>query len=121
MAYIYSTMTADQNYALYPKDIDYKKIPKPQRLFFVAGGANVINKNMVTPRGVATQISPEDLKILERIKAFQQHVEKGYLTIDNARTDADKVAKNMTARDRSAQLEEKDFDADKAPKVNKDD
>ena len=120
MPYVYSTLTADQNYALYPKDLDFKKIPKPARTFFIAGGANVINKRMITPRGVATQVGAEELKALETIKAFQDHKEGGFIKVDATKTDADRVAKDMTARDKSAQLEEKDFKADKKPKVNTD-
>ena len=118
MPYVYSTLTADQQYTLYPKDLDFKKIPKPERTFFIAGGANVINKNLITPRGAATLVSADDLKVLETIQAFRDHKKDGFITVDTAKADADLVAKNMTARDKSAQLEEKDFKAEKKPKVN---
>ena len=120
MPYIYSTLTNDQDYAVYPTEIDYKKIPKPLRVFHVAGGSNVINKNLITPRGVATHITADDLKVLEKVGGFQRHKKRGFLTVDmkDKAEDAESVAKDMTHRDKSAQLEDGDFDPDKKPKIN---
>jgi len=120
MPYIYSTLTADQDYALYPNEIDFKKIPKPLRVFRVYGGANVISKKMITPRGVATHIKAEDLKVLEKVKAFQKHIDGGFISVDakDKAEDAEAVARNMERRDKSAQLEDEDFDPKKRPKLN---
>ena len=109
MAYIYSTLTADQEYTVYPP-FDPKQIPKPNRKILIYGGANVINRNLITPRGVSTTVSDEELKILETIPSFKRHLERGFLTVDRNRADADKVAKDMTPRDKSAQMEDKDFE-----------
>ena len=122
MPYVYSTLTGDQEYALYPppKDIDFKGIPKPLKTVVVYGGSNVINKNMVTPRGVVTHVTDEQLKTLEQIKAFQKHRTRNFISVDKSKHDPEKVAKDMQPRDSSAQLEEKDFDPDKKPVVNVD-
>ena len=120
MPYVYSTLTADQNYCLYDPKIDFRKIPKASREVFVAGGSNVINQKMDTPRGVATLVTDEQLKVLEQIKGFQRHKERGFISVDSKNTDAEKVAKNMTPRDKSAQLEGKDYKPGKQPVVNTD-
>ena len=109
MPYVYSTLTADQDYTVYPP-FNPQKIPKPERVIRVYGGANVINRNLITPRGVSTTVSDEELKILETIPSFNRHLKRGFLTVDKKRSDADKVAKDMNPRDKSAQLEDKDFE-----------
>ena len=110
MPYVYSTLTADQEYTLYPSEVDPKSIPKGVKSFLIYGGANVINKNLITPRGVATTVTQEELKVLETIPAFIQHRDKGFLIVDGKKSDPEKVAKDMTPRDKSAQLEDKDFE-----------
>ena len=124
MAYIYSTLTGDQEYAVYPPpdQIDFKRIPKPIRTILVYGGANVINKNFLTLRGVATHVTEEDLKALEQVKAFQRHRDRGFITVEKTRQDPEKVAQaGMASRDSSAQLEDKDFADNKKPKLAADD
>ena len=119
MPYIYSTLTGDQEYALYEpaKDMDFRRIPKPLKTVLIYGGANVLDKRFCTPKGVATHVTDDDLKILEQIKAFQKHKKDGFVTVDKAKHDAEKVAKDMSERDRSAQLEDRDFETKKKPVV----
>ena len=120
MPYVYCTLTADQCYAIYPSDLNPEKVPKTEREIFVSGGANVIDRRLHTPRGVATHVSAEELKLLETIPAFKKHKDKGFVKVDEKQHDPEEVAKkDMTDRDTSAQLEEKDFDPEKKPKVNK--
>ena len=120
MPYVYSTLTADQVYPVYERGRDPKQLPKETKRFFVNGLCNVLNpKTMMTPRGAVTQFTAEELKELEKIGAFQRHKEAGYLTVETTREDPAKVAKNMTAKDASAQLTDSDFEDGKEPKTNK--
>ena len=121
MPYVYSTLTGDQIYQLYAPKIDFKKIPKPKRKVFIAGGSNVIDKHMHTPRGVVTEVSADELNVLEQVKGFQRHRSRGFITVDDKSAPPEKVAKSMTPKDKSAQLEDSDFEKDKKPIVNKDD
>lgn len=121
MPYIYSTLSNDQNYAKYPPKIDPKAITQPIKTFFIAGRANILDEKFNTPKGIVTKVSQADLDILRTIKQFNFHVEAGYLVIDegNKELDPDQVAKGMTPKDSSAQLDDSDFEEKKKPKVNK--
>ena len=88
--YVYSTLTASQVYDG----------------VFVAGGANCPNKYMLTPRGVATQVTDEQVAILRANALFKLHESNGYVSIDGRKIDADKKAKDMNHSDKSAPLTE---------------
>ena len=123
MPYVYSTLSDDMEYALYPTEIDFRKIPNALRTILVKGGANVINKHMIIPRGTATLVSTDELKTLEKLKSFRRHKDRGFITVDgkDKAEDADEIAKDMTDRDRAAQLDVKDLESIKKPKVSKSD
>ena len=117
MPYVYSTLTADQQYTLYPADADPRQIPTGLHSVFIAGGANVINNHMITPRGMVTEVSKEQLEILEKIPAFVNHREAGFITVEKTMQAPDEVAQDMTPKDESSQLVDSDFE--NKPKVNK--
>ena len=129
MPFVISTLTGDQEYTLWAPNPEGKGVPKVRKSVIVFGGANTAPQGLglvktgaiLTPKGVATSVSKEELEFLEANKAFKRHKDRGYLTISNAKNiNADEVAKDMTAKDAGAQLEDSDFpdDADKKPKVN---
>ena len=119
MPYVYSTLSADQEYALYPSELDPKTIAKADASIFIAGKANVLNpKTFLTPKGMCTSIGEEELVVLEKIPAFLRHAEAGYITVERKEVPIEKVVKNMTKKDASAQLTASDFSEDKKPKVN---
>ena len=121
MPYVYSTLSADQEYALYPSELDPKSIAKAEASIFIAGRANVLNpKTFLTPKGMCTSIGHEELAVLKKIPAFQRHVEAGYISVESKEAPVEKVVKNMTAKDASAQLVDSDFDPDRQPQVNSD-
>lgn len=118
--YIYSTLTGDQQYAKYKKLDNPKMVPVIERVFFVNGMCNVLNpKTMMTPSGAVTAMSDDDYKELEKLSGFKQHMQGGFITVSKSREEPGKVAKGMTPKDLSAQLDEKDFKEDKQPIVNK--
>ncbi len=121
MPYVYSTLTADQEYALYPNELDPKSIAQAEASIFIAGKANVLNpKTFLTPKGMCTSIGEEELVVLEKIPAFLRHKEAGYITVERKEAPVEKVVKNMTSKDSSAQLVAEDFAEDRQPKVNTD-
>lgn len=89
--YVYSTISADVDYA-----VDDEKIIR------IAGKANVANRNIITPRGVVTQVTDEQVAALKKNHVFQLHLENGFLTIEKSKADPEKVASDMTGRDKSA-------------------
>ena len=110
MPYIYSTLSNDQAYTTYkdtggnkPSGIDQQKVIK--------GKANVVDaKHLITPRGVANTVTDAELKLLNECPMFKRHKDAGYITVDQKKTEGDNAAKNMTAKDKSAPLTEKEVD-----------
>ena len=88
--YIYSTISAD---------VDYQTEAGTIR---IAGKANVANSNIITPRGMATKVTAEQYAALQKNHVFALQKENGFLTAENHKEDADKVAANMQGRDKSA-------------------
>lgn len=108
--YIYSTLASDTAYAVWQKG--GADMPILERQILIKGGAGVANKNIITPRGVATEVSDADFAVLKENKVFQLHNEKGYITWDAKRADAEVVAADMTGRDVSAPIVPEDYSAD---------
>lgn len=116
MPYIFSTLACDNEYRSYTKGGN--DMPSVEKSVLVKGGAGIANKNLITPRGVMTSVSDEDLKHLEANESFQMHKENGYITVESKKADADEVAvKSMKKKDKSAPVTPEDY-GDKAPVVN---
>ena len=106
--YIYSTLTNDQQYVNYKTDVS--GVPKPESSILIRGGANLMTKTFVTPRGAVTEVTAEQLAELKRNEVFNLHCANGYITISEAKADAEVVAADMTGRDESAPIVEQDGD-----------
>lgn len=120
MPLIFSTMTGAVTYT------DWKLSPGglsvPGREVTIRGGANVADRRTIlTPRGIGTQVSDDDLAFLETDPTFKMHKKNGYITIDSVSDirDADLAAADMEGRDDSAPDVEQDYTAngEKAPTV----
>lgn len=105
--FVFSTLTSAVNYNVYAKNAP--DMPRIERTITIEGGANLTNKNLMTPRGVATSIDAEDLAALEENTIFQMHRKNGFITISESEGNADSVAADMTDRDASAPLVDGDF------------
>jgi len=110
MPYVYSTGSNNVDYCFYKKTND---LPIIERRITILGGANVANKQVVTPMGVATQITDEELRLLEGDPkaqipphpVFKMHMDAGFLKVDKKKLDIEKViAKDMKLRDGSSPL-----------------
>lgn len=105
--YIFSTLTADQNYTLYARGGG--DLPVVAGEVFVKGGANIPDKRLVTPHGVATAVTDEQLEMLEANTIFQTHKTNGFITVGAKKADPDVVATDMETRSPDAPLVDQDF------------
>lgn len=121
MPYITSTMSASVSYATYKQTAG--GLPVVDREIVIDGGANVMNKKLlVTPNGVVTKVSDEELELLEQHPLFKMHKANGYVRVSksNPQEDIEKVdTGNMEKKDASAQRVNSDYTkkGKKAPKV----
>lgn len=109
--YVYSTLSQDNLYTVYKPGRNPAEARVIHRQVLVRGGAGVINKNFVTPKGTVTKITEEEHKVLmgdnpqdERsgCVAFKRHMARGYIIVEKTKANPAKVAKDMTERDMGA-------------------
>lgn len=91
--YVYSTVTASIAYTVGDKTI------------IIKGGANVTDKHMWTPRGVATEVTKDELEELRKIPSFASREKDGYFSTSQFEKNANKVAGDMAGADKSAQAD----------------
>ncbi|OOF43040.1 hypothetical protein BKK51_12215 [Rodentibacter trehalosifermentans] len=102
MPYVFSTLTCDNRYMVYAETGADIKVPVEGIL--IKGGAGVMNDRLFTPLGVSTEVTKEQLALLEQNPIFRLHKENGYLVVQDKNADAEKVSSNMNSRDNSAPL-----------------
>lgn len=115
--YVYSTLSTDVEYALWSKPAG--DLPVVERTVLIKGGANVANDRVVTPYGIATNVSDEELELLNGNEVFNLHKKNGFITVSKKSEDPEKVATDMTGRDASAPLVPQDFPEGEAPTTGK--
>ena len=107
--YVYSTLSNDQKYTLWKVSTDGAPHVAMGSVL-VRGRANVINeKTLDTPKGVVTQVSGAQLKQLCNSGSFVRHFKTGYLRVETVQEKPEKVANDMSPKDKSAQLTGDDF------------
>lgn len=113
--YIYSTATCGAFYTLYEVN-NSKDIAVPKKFngkicqVEIKGGHGVANKNLVTPKGVVTQVTDEEFELLQQNASFQKHVQAGFISFDKKEVAPEKKAVDMEAKDGSAPITPKDFE-----------
>lgn len=115
--YVISTLSNDVLYNVY--DNKRKDINVVVKQILVKGGSNVINKKgfQVSSTGITTEVSDEDLKLLEENAVFKMHRERGFVkVIKGAQSSAQNAAEKMDEKDKSAQLTSEDFIKKNLPK-----
>lgn len=122
--YVYSTATNSGTYVEYeensPHDIS---IPKrwpdgsPMRVT-IKGGHGVADKHLVTPKGVVTKVSDQEMEMLLRNPAFIRHMDKGFMCYDKKNVEPFKKAANMATKDGSAPLTPADYVRSKSSEGN---
>lgn len=86
----------------------------------IKGGANVADKRTIlTPRGVSTEVTDEQVEMLKKHPIFREHLKGGYVTIVETkyREEAEKVVDDMAKKDGSAPKTPADYK--KKPKIKK--
>lgn len=109
-AYICSTVTSHIEIVKY--DTTQGPLPKVVRKVNIMGGANLPPKTLVTPKGVLTPVSAEDLEFLVASVEFQRQQKAGYMTIIRGKSEDDLEAavSGMQAKDGCAPKTPKDFE-----------
>jgi hypothetical protein len=79
----------------------------------IKGGHGVSNKHFVTPQGVMTKVSDDDMSILLKNDAFKRHCEKGFMHYEKKYINPEKAAKNMENKDGSAPYTPADYETGK--------
>ena len=113
--YVFSTLANDQNYTNWIKGGN--DIPTKGFQCLIRGGTGVSNDRLITPLGVSTEITEQELAELEKNPSFVQHKKEGFITIRNKKAEAEKVASDMNLKDESAPMTESDYSGDDAPKM----
>lgn len=100
--FIFSTLTSDQIYAMWSPP-PAGGVARIERQVKIKGGANVASKLLVTPVGVRTQVTEEELDLLEKNHTFNRHVAGGFIQVRKDKVDPEvAVAADMEQRDKSA-------------------
>lgn len=112
MNYIYSTLTADNEYSSEAGAV----------VIFGRSGSRMRGK-METPRGVATRVTDEQLQALEKHPLFVTHKNNGFINVQRkelTETRAEKlIDSEMNSGDKAAQETEKTLKAKRAASVKK--
>jgi hypothetical protein len=69
---------------------------------FIAGGANIPDKHFLTPQGVMTSVTAEDLAALKKTRVFALHASNGFLTWSDKKSDVEAIVSGMQGADDSA-------------------
>lgn len=105
--YVCSKMASDNAYTTWhPGQKAANDMPRKDRQVLIKGGSGVINKQLVTPHGVVTSITSEELALVRKsCPAFTRHEKAGFLKVlekDPSPKDVESMAKDMS-EDKSKQ------------------
>ena len=99
MPYVLSKLANNQIYTKYIKGAGNVNIPTVQ--IEIKGGADVTNKNLITPEGVITKITADELELLKSNRDFQRHLEQGVVKYFGTEPKIEKTVQSME-KDKSA-------------------
>lgn len=112
---VFSTLSNDQLYTTYKTGENGVSHPVSQ--VFIAGKANITNKHFITPLGMVTEITEEQLQELRSNDLFKLHEKNGFLKVSERKADVEAAVSDMAGPDASAPLTEADFKDDEEVKV----
>lgn len=110
MHYVYSTLTCDNLYVDYEKS---QNLNVKVGQVLIKGGANVATVGMraaITPHGAVTEVTDDQLELLEKNPHFKDHVERGFIKVDRAKLKLEKAVKDMNKKDEGAPKNRKDLE-----------
>ena len=112
--YIYSTLSCD---TVYTDDAPAPEKSvgqtRPDRVL-VKGGTEAGNKQPVTPMGVATEVSDEEMTLLQQSEIFNLHRANGFIRIAPVETNPE-AAPDVPSKDKPAPLDRRYLDAGHEP------
>lgn len=117
MPYVLSKLANTQIYTQYVKDVTNNiNIVKAQ--VTIKGGADITDKNLITPDGVVTNVTRDQLEILKANRDFQKHLKTGCVKYFEFEPKIDKEVDKME-KDNSKPLTPDDYKkkGKKAPKT----
>ncbi len=114
MNYVFSTLATDMSYTHWGAAADGGALPEEHKSIFIQGGAGVAQKakngsDIWTPLGRVTEVSDNDLALLEQNQVFQLHKKNKFITVQKKNADVEKVVVDMNCSDRSRPLTDADF------------
>lgn len=117
MPYVLSKLVNTQLYTQYAKGTN--NLSNPCARVEIKGGADITDKNFVTPEGVITKVTDNELEILKANKDFQLHLERGHVKYFGKNPNMDKEVTKLE-KDNSKPLTPEDYTkkGKKAPKVD---
>lgn len=111
MPFVFSKLSTHMDYATYlPEARDAAVV---DRTITIKGRVNVIGETkegLVTPDGVVTEVSAEDLAILLQNEVFKLHIKNGFIQFHEKEKSLQRVIPDMAKRDNSAQLTPADYE-----------
>jgi hypothetical protein len=122
--YIYSTLSSSTIYVNYTPlhlEVNEARVRDPaftgtrEERVLIRGYANVADKFFVTHKGAVTIVDDTQLEWLEKNLEFIKHRDSGFIKIDRANKDIEKVTASMEPKDKSAPLVPTDFPKGKEP------
>lgn len=121
--YVYSTLAAHVKYTRYHKQKiklipgmapKISEVPIVEKFVLIKGRAGVAPpgiRRLETPQGVVTQVSDEELELLQANEVFQTHLKNGFVQVRSESVHPEVVvADGMESRDVSAPLVEADME-----------
>ncbi len=109
--HVYSTLANDVNYAVYAYDTPLANGHRNARKIrdvIIKGGTNVAapikrrGGEPYTPIGVRTEVSKDEYEHLMQDSTFKDHMERGFIKVENRKLDAEKAAVKMDLADKSS-------------------
>lgn len=83
MPFIFSTMTCSNTFAVFAPKTDPTTLSTIMKRIHINGGHGLKNPDgMITPKGVVTKVTDEELQLLEGMLGFRQQVAAGFLVVD---------------------------------------
>lgn len=118
MPHLYSTLTEPVVITFWEKGPE--GMPTQTRAIRINGGhGKADRRTLITPIGVHTEVTDEELELLKTNPSFMRQVKAKFIAIREKKADAEAVASDMEAADKSAQLSEADFEDEPEEKVEK--
>jgi len=111
--YVYSTLASDVAYTNHMAGGGDMPIELPP--VTIKGGAGIANERLMTPRGVVTEVTEQEVEYLRQNEVFKMHEKNGFIEVSESRVDPDIAAADMTGRDNSAPLVPEDFKPEEQP------